>query len=248
MSELLGFVSKIATSEATTILVQGESRHRQGPDRARQFTTRAAGRTTVCCYQLFSHSGNPTGSRVVRPRTRRFYAQGDWQPLRDGRWRHAFCTNRQPRPRRHKRVAARAGRPDHPRARVCATRRRRARSRARIATCSAVRRTIAALSGLPARHHRGGAARHARPRWPRASSPRAPRCRAPAAPPTTAWPATTGLGPPDRGRHRRKALRQPGPDAISGPNAGFPAAHVVEQTAALGPDDGFDALSGGTGT
>jgi chaperonin GroEL len=40
----------------------------------------------------------------------------------------------------------------------------------------------------------------------------------------------------------RQALREPA--TLIASNAGFPAADVVERTAALGPDDGFDALSG----
>ncbi|HET6186827.1 MAG TPA: chaperonin GroEL [Trebonia sp.] len=40
----------------------------------------------------------------------------------------------------------------------------------------------------------------------------------------------------------RQALREPA--TLIASNAGFPAADVVERSAALGPDDGFDALSG----
>jgi chaperonin GroEL len=40
----------------------------------------------------------------------------------------------------------------------------------------------------------------------------------------------------------RRALSEPA--TLIASNAGFPAAEVVERTAGLGPDDGFDALTG----
>ncbi len=40
----------------------------------------------------------------------------------------------------------------------------------------------------------------------------------------------------------RRALSEPA--TLIAANAGYPAADVVAQSAALGPDDGFDALSG----
>ena len=66
MSELLGFVNKVAASEATTILVQGESG--TGKDliaKAIHYQSRAAGKA-LCCHQLLSDSRDTDGSGTLR--------------------------------------------------------------------------------------------------------------------------------------------------------------------------------------
>ena len=121
MSELLGFVNKIASQRGHHDPGTGRKRHWQGPDREGHSLPEPPAGEAVCRYQLLGHSRNPDGSRTVRPRTRRLYRrQGHEEgPLRDGRRRNAVSRrNRRALTVAASQVAARAGRPgDSPRGR-----------------------------------------------------------------------------------------------------------------------------------
>ena len=86
MAELLGFVSKIATSEATTILVQGESGTGKGPHRQSHPLPEPEAGQAFCRHQLLGHSRDADGGRTLRPRAGRLHRrQGHEEgPVRDG--------------------------------------------------------------------------------------------------------------------------------------------------------------------
>ena len=92
MTELMNFVRKVAASEATTILIQGESG--TGKDLIAKAIHYESSRQEKPFrrHQLLRHSRNPNGSRAVWPRKRRVHRRqaDEERSLRGGGWRTLF--------------------------------------------------------------------------------------------------------------------------------------------------------------